>query len=191
MSKIRIEVSARHCHLSLSDLIKLFGHDYKLKPLKEISQKGQFAAKETITIKTKGGQLDKVRIVGPVRDKTQIELTLTDARKLKIQPPIRVSGDLKDSIGATLVGPKGQVKITEGIIVTQRHLHCNPTQAQKLKLKNGQLVSVKTAGNRSVTFHNIIVRIKEDFDLSVHLDTDEGNASMLDGVCGLGELIIK
>ncbi|NCN07460.1 phosphate propanoyltransferase [Candidatus Falkowbacteria bacterium] len=191
MSKIRIEVSARHCHLSQSDLDKLFGVGYKLKPLKSISQKGQFAAQETIAIKTKGGQLDNVRIVGPVRDQTQIELTLTVARKLKIKPPLKISGDLEGSIGAMLIGPKGQVKIKSGIIVTHRHLHCNPAQAKKLGLKNNQLVSVKTAGERSVTFHNVVVRIRDDFDLSVHLDTDEGNAAMPDGVCGFGELITK
>jgi len=191
MSKIRIEVSAHHAHLSQADLDSLFGFGYKLKPLKPLSQPGEFASQETITIKTKDGQINKLRIVGPPRDKTQIEITLSDARKLKIKPPIRVSGDLKGSAGATLVGVKGQIKIKEGIIIHQRHLHCNLSQAKKLKLKNKQLVSIKTTGARSLTFHNVIVRVRDNFDLSVHLDTDEGNASSPDGVCSLGELINK
>lgn len=191
MSKIRIEVSARHGHLSQSDLDKLFGSGYKLKPLKKLSQTMEFAAKETITIKTKLGQLENFRIIGPVRPQTQIELTLSDARKLKIKPPIRISGQLTGSLGAELIGPYGSVKIKTGIIITHRHLHCNPAQAKTLNLKNGQMVSVKTAGERSTTLHNIVVRIKDSFDLSIHLDTDEGNASLPSGACGFGNLINK
>lgn len=191
MSKIRIEVSARHCHLSLSDLNKLFGKDHKLKAIKNLSEPGEFAAKETITIKTKGGQIDNLRIVGPIRKQTQVELSMTDCRRLKINPPIKVSGNLQGSLGATLIGPKGSVKIKEGVIIAKRHLHCNPAQAKKLNLKNGQSVSVKTLGERSVTFHDIEVRVRDDFDLSVHLDTDEGNASSPDGVCSVGELLTK
>lgn len=188
-NKIRIEISARHCHLSLKDLNSLFGPGYKLKPIKQLSQLGEFASSETITIKTEDGQIDNLRILGPIRERTQIELALTDARKLKINPPLRLSGDVKGSLGATLIGSKGQIKIKEGVIIAQRHLHCNLKQAKKFNLKNGQMVSVKTSGERSVTFHNIAVRIKDNFDLSVHLDTDEGNASSPDGLCTFGELI--
>lgn len=188
-TKIRIEVSARHCHLSIKDLNSLFGQGYRLKPIKQLSQPGEFAANETIIVRTKGGQIDNVRVVGPIRQKTQVEMTLTDARKLKVFPPIRLSGDVRGSIGATLIGPKGEVKIKEGVIIAQRHLHCHPTQAKKLNLNNGQLVSVRTSGERGVTFHNVAVRVSDKFDLSVHLDTDEGNASSPDGVCTWGDLI--
>ena len=190
-NRIKIEVSARHCHLSDQDAQKLLGNNFKLKVIKPLSQHGEFDSQETIIVKTGGGQLAKVRVLGPIRDKTQIEISLTEARKLKINPPIRLSGDIKGSIGATLIGPKGRVKIKEGIIIVKRHLHCGPKQAKKLGLKNAQIVSVKTPGERSVTLNNIIVRIKDNFNLSVHLDTDEGNASLPAGVCALGELIIK
>ncbi|MDO8669347.1 MAG: phosphate propanoyltransferase [Candidatus Buchananbacteria bacterium] len=191
MSKVRIEVSARHLHLSLKDLESLFGLGYKLKPLKNLSQHGEFASSDTVTVKTKGGQIDKIRVIGPLREKTQVEISVTDARKLKINPPVRLSGNVAGSISGTLIGPKGEIKIKEGIIIAQRHLHCNPKQAKKLNLKNGQLLSVKTIGERSLTFHNIAVRIDDNFDLSLHLDTDEGNASLLGGVCGFGDLINK
>jgi len=191
MSRIKIEVSARHCHLSAKDLEKLFGHGYKLKPVKELSQPGQFAAKETITLKTKDGQIDNIRILGPVRNKTQVELSMTDTRKLKIQPPIRLSGDLADSVGGTLVGPKGEIKIKDGIIIAQRHIHASPAEAKNIGLKNNQKVSVKIGDDRAVTFHNIPVRVDKDFSLAMHVDTDEGNASLPSGVCGVGELILK
>ena len=191
MTKVKVEVSARHCHLSNKDAQQLLGKNYKLKIIKPLSQHGEFASQVTITIKTAGGQLEKVRVLGPIRDKTQVEISLTEARKLKINPPIRLSGDLKGSAGAILIGPQGQVKIKEGIIIAKRHLHCGPKQAKKLGLKNGQLISIKTPGERSVALNNIIVRIRDNFDLSVHLDTDEGNASLSGGVCAFGELIIK
>lgn len=191
MPKVKVEVSARHCHLSQKDADKLFGKNYKFKVVKKLSQHGEFASSDVVTVKNKDGELEAVRVVGPIRVATQVELTMTDARKLKIKPPIRLSGDLKGSIGAIIIGPKGQIKIKEGVIIAKRHLHCNPDQAKKLNLKNNQIVSVKTSGERSVTFHNIVVRIKDNFDLSVHLDTDEGNASSPDGVCSFGDLINK
>lgn len=189
MDKIRIEVSARHCHLSQKDLDKLFGKGYQLKPMKGLSQKGQFAAEETIILKTKDSQIDNLRILGPVRPQTQIELSMTDSRKIKISPPLRLSGDIKDSAGAIIIGPKGEVKLKEGIIIAKRHLHVNPAQAKKLSLKIGQSVSIRTVGDRSVTFHNIIVRVEDQFDLSFQVDTDEGNAALIGGVCSQGILV--
>lgn len=191
MAKIKIEVSARHCHLSQMHLDKLFGKGYQLKVMKQLSQKGQFAAEETISVKTKYGQIDNLRVLGPVRGATQIELARTDSRKLKIDPPVRVSMDIKGSAGATLVGPRGEARIREGIIIAQRHIHASPSQAKKLGLKHGQSVSVKTSGERSVTFHNVIIRVEENFDLSFQIDTDEGNASLPGGVCSVGEIIAK
>jgi len=191
MAQILIEVSARHCHLSQKDLDKLFGKNYQLKLMKDLSQRGQFAAQETVILKTKDGQIDNLRILGPVRPNSQVELAMTDARKLKISPPVRVSGDIKGSVGAALIGPKGEIKLKEGIIIAQRHIHASPAQAKQLSLKKGQLVSVKTFGERSVTFHDVIIRIEEHFDLSFQIDTDEGNASLPGGVCSKGEIIKK
>lgn len=190
MSKIIIEVSARHCHLSLSDIETLFGQGYKLKVLKPLSQKNQFAAKETIDLKVGNGTIEKIRVLGPAREKTQVELNLSDAYKLKINPPVRLSGDLKNSIGGTIIGSKGVVKIKEGIIIAQRHIHCDPKTAQKLKIKDRQVVAVKTKGERSMVFNNVPVRIDKDFVWRMHIDIDEGNASLPSGVCNEGEIII-
>ncbi|MEI6627354.1 MAG: phosphate propanoyltransferase [bacterium] len=190
MQTIKIEVSARHCHLSRTDLDKLFGFDYTLTQLKPLSQTGQFACQETIAIKTADGELANVRILGPVRKNSQVELSMTEARKLKLQPPVRLSGDLKESAGCTLIGPKGEIVLKEGVIIAKRHIHCDPATAEKLGLQNNQIVSVKTAGERSVTFNEIEVRIDQTFVWAMHVDTDEGNASLPGGVCALGELII-
>lgn len=189
MKTIKIEVSARHCHLSQKHLDKLFGKGYKLKKLKDLSQKGQFASKERITLKTADAQIDNLRILGPVRKATQVELAMTDARKLNIKPPVRVSGFIEDTPGATLIGPKGSVLLKQGVIIAKRHIHCSPAQAKEMGLKKGEHVSVLTHGDRSVTFHDVVIRIDKKFDLSFQIDTDEGNASLPDGVCSRGEII--
>lgn len=191
MLKIIIEVSARHVHLSPKDAAKLFGRGYQLKELKSLSQPGEFAAKETVSIKTAKGQIDNLRVIGPTRKQTQVEITLTDARKLKIAPPVRLSGDIKGSAGATLIGPKGQVRLKEGVIVAQRHIHCDPATAKKIGLTTKSQVTVTTFGERGLVLENIPVRIAPDFVLRLHLDTDEGNASLPGGVCSQGELIIN
>lgn len=190
MKKVKIEVSARHCHLSSTDLETLFGQGYELVKNKDLSQLGQFAAEEKISIKTDSGQIDGIRILGPVRGATQVELTMTDARKLKITPPVRLSGDLVGSIGATLIGPKGEVVLKEGVIVAKRHIHCDLETAKMLSLTDDSLVSIKTFGERSVTFHDVPVRISDKFVWVMHIDTDEGNASLPSGVCAEGEIII-
>lgn len=178
MSKIRVEVSVRHCHLCQKDIEKLFGKGYKLNNIKKISQPKQFAAKETVIIKTKTGELEEVRVVGPARKRTQAEIAVTDAINLNLKPPIRLSGKTKNSASAILIGPKGQIKLRHGIIIMQRHIHCNPKEAQKLGLKNNQTVSAKISGKRGVIYNNIVVRVDKKFKLSLHLDTDEANASM-------------
>ncbi|MCX6742749.1 MAG: phosphate propanoyltransferase [Candidatus Parcubacteria bacterium] len=175
MIKIPVEVSARHCHLSRKDLAKLFGSGYKLKVLKIISQPGQFAAKEEIKVQGSRGEL-KVRIVGPIRRETQIELAATDCYKLGLKPVLRVSGNIKGTPGAILIGPKGNIKIRQGVIVAQRHLHLSPSEAKSLKLKSGKLVSVKIKGPRGLIFDNVIVRSGAGHKKSFQLDTDEGNA---------------
>lgn len=182
MPKVTIEVSARHIHISRRDLDILYGKGYELTVHKELSIPGQFAANETLTVKTEAGEFEKVRILGPVRDKTQVEISRTDAYRLKIDPPIRRSGDLEGSAGATLVGPNGKVDLQEGVIIARRHIHAKPEDAEKHGFKDGQIVSVKTKGERGLTFHNVFLRVRPGFEWYMHIDTDEGNAAGISGV---------
>jgi len=186
--KIPIEISARHIHLSQKDLEVLFGQGYQLKKLKPLTQLGDFAAKETVDIVRQGKKMAGIRVIGPVRPKTQIELSLTDAFYLGIKDvPIRKSGDLKGSFGVLAVGPKGKLKLKEGLIVAGRHLHLNPKEAKGMGVRNGQLVSVKVSGKRAVTFHNVLVRVEKRYKLCLQLDTDEGNAA---GLVSKGEGVL-
>ncbi|MBU0547089.1 MAG: phosphate propanoyltransferase [Patescibacteria group bacterium] len=178
-TRIPIEVSARHIHLSKKDLEKLFGKGYKIKVLRKLYQPGEFAATETIELQVNSNRFPKLRVTGPLRKETQIELSQTDAIFLGMNVPIRKSGDFKGTPGAFLIGPKGKVKIKRGIINAWRHIHCNLQEAKKLGIKNGDLVSVKTKGTGSVTFHNVMVRVGENYKLSMHLDADEGNAARI------------
>ena len=187
--KIPIEVSARHIHLCRKDLEKLFGRGYQLKKLRELTQPGQFAAKETVTLKKGRREIKNVRVVGPLRTKTQVELCLTDAIFLNIEAPLRKSGNLKGTPGISILGPKGDLKLKEGVICPWRHIHLSKKEAGKLNLREGDLVQVRVKGKRGVVFDKVIIRVASDFKISLHLDTDEGNA------CGIikkgqGELII-
>jgi len=187
--KIPVEISARHIHLSQKDLDALFGLSHELKKIKQLGQPSDFAAQETISIKNGSKILENIRVVGPLREKTQIELSGTDAFYLEINPPIRLSGDLKNSAGAVLIGPAGEAGLEEGIIVAQRHIHCATDEAKKFGLKNGEEVSVEIQGERPVTFHNVKIRLNDNYKLCLHLDTDEGNAA---GINKTGQgLIIK
>jgi putative phosphotransacetylase len=177
MKKIFIQVSARHIHLSQRDLDALFGKGYELKKLKELYQPYQFAAKETLDIKVGKKILPKVRIIGPVRENTQVELSTTNAIKLGTKACIRKSGDLKGTPGAMLINKNKKIRIKKGLIIPARHIHCNPEEAQKLKLKNGKFVSIKVKGDRGLVFENVQVRIDKNFKLCMHVDTDEGNAA--------------
>lgn len=180
MIKIPIEVSARHVHLCQKDLEFLFGKGYQLKSFKKLTQPHDFAAKETLTVKSKEKVFDNVRIVGPIREKTQVELSRTDAFYLKINPPIRISGNLKGSSPVILIGPNSKIKLKEGVIISQRHLHCDTKGAEKMGLKDRAVISVKTEGQRSVIFNNVIVRVGDDYKLAMNIDTDEGNAAGID-----------
>jgi len=184
-----IEISARHVHLSKEDFKKLFEKDHELKELKKLSQIGEFASLDTVVVSTDKGSLEKVRVVGPLREKTQVEISKTEARLLGINPPLRVSGDVKGSARVTLVGAEGEVELTEGVILAQRHLHLSPAEASQANLKNNDIVSVKIAGGRGVTFHEVAVRVKDNYRQRVHIDTDEANAAGLVGGES-GEIIV-
>lgn len=187
--KIKIEVSARHIHLKKNDFEKLFGVDVELTVLKKLSQPGMFAANETVSVKNESFQIDNLRIVGPLRDYTQIELSKTEARKFKIDPPLRRSGDVKNSPGIIVVGPKGKVEISDGVIIAKRHIHMTPKDAEEINVKDGDLLKVKTKGERGLVFENVVVRIDVDYVWAMHIDTDEGNAGGIER-CKEGEIII-
>ncbi len=178
---VKIEVSARHAHLCQEDVKNIFGQDYELKELKKLSQAADFAALETIILSTPKGSLEKVRIVGPVREKTQVEITKTEARRLGLNPPLRISGNVKGSEKITIIGPVGEAELSEGAIVAQRHLHASPTEAEELGIKDNDKVSVKVEGERGLTFGEVAVRVKNGYQLRLHIDTDEANAAGLMG----------
>jgi len=175
--KIPVEVSARHVHLSVEDKEKLFGKGYKLKIIKNLSQNGHFACEETVTLINSDRKFENVRVLGPERKQTQVEISMTDARHLKINPPVVVSGDVKNSPGIKIDGPKGIVMLKEGVIIAKRHVHLSPDEAKEMKLKDGQSIKVKISGERGLTFDNVIVRVHESFRKFMHIDTDEGNAA--------------
>ncbi|MBU2595331.1 phosphate propanoyltransferase [Patescibacteria group bacterium] len=180
--KVPIEVSARHVHISREDLDILFGKGYKLTSIKDLSQKGQFAAKEKVDIKTAQGELKELRILGPEREQTQVEITKTESHELKIDPPVAECTSCVGEGGAEviIIGPKGEVK-KHCAIIAHRHIHCSPDEAEKNNLKEGQLLSVKTNGSRPITFHQVLVRIDPTFVFRMHLDTDEANAAGIEG----------
>ncbi len=188
MVKIQVEVSARHCHLSQKDADILFDKNYKFKVMKMVSQPGQFATVEEVVIKGPKSEF-KLRIVGPIRKDTQVELAATDCYRLGIKPVIRVSGDIKGTPGAVLIGPKGKVSFKQGVIVAQRHLHVSPSEANALKVKRGQLVAMEIKGPRGLIFNNVIVRSGPGHKKSFQIDTDEGNACGL--VAGMKADLIK
>ena len=176
--KIPVEISARHIHLSQTDLEKLFASGYELSVKKNLSQPNQFAANEVLTIVNNNKKIESIRVLGPVRAETQVEISKTDAIKLAIDAPLRISGDLKNTPGITIIGPKGEINLTNGVIIAKRHLHISPSDANKINVKDGDEISVSIGGERSVVFNNIIVRSRENIDeLALHIDTDEANAA--------------
>lgn len=176
--KVPIAVSARHAHLSSSTVRKLFGEGYELRVRKWLSQLGQFSAEETVTLIGPRGRLDHVRLMGPPRERDQVELSRTDECNLGIDAPLRVSGDLTQTPGLQVAGPIGSVTLQSGVITARRHIHMNPTEAQQLGLQDGQTVSVKLDSNgRDAIFGDVMVRVAPDFRLELHLDTDEANAA--------------
>lgn len=178
---IPVGVSNRHLHLSQADLDSLFGPGYQLTKIKDLSQPGQFACKETVTICGPKGAIEKVRVLGPVRSKTQVEILTGDGFKLGISAPARLSGELHGTPGVTLVGPKGSVQTQEGLIVAQRHIHMTPQDAARFGVQDGQIVSIQVDGPRGGTYSNVAIRANDASALECHVDTEEANAMNLSG----------
>lgn len=173
---VPVGVSGRHIHLSQEHLEQLFGTGYQLTPIKDLSQPGQFASKECVTLAGPKGVIQKVRVLGPVRPKTQVEVLAGDTFKLGIPQEIRLSGHLEGTPGVTVIGPKGTVVLDEGVIVAARHIHMNPAQAAERGFHDGQVVSLKVGGERGGMLDNVIIRVTESGNLDCHIDTEEANA---------------
>ena len=175
--KFIVETSARHIHLSKEDLETLFGEGYQLTNKKNLSQPGQFACEEKVTVVgTKGEQ--KMSVLGPVRKATQVELSLTDARSLGLKALIRESGDIEGTAGCKLVGPAGEVEISCGVIAAKRHIHMTPADAKEFGVVDKEIVSVKIdTDNRSLIFGDVVCRVSENYATAMHIDTDESNAA--------------
>lgn len=176
---VPIGVSNRHVHLSREDLDFLFGDGYELTKLKDLGQPGQFAAKETVKIMGPKGAFEKVRILGPIRDATQVEVSLTDGYNLGIKPPVRESGRIENTPGILIKGPKGSVSKNHGVIAALRHIHMPPDIAKVYGVSDKEMVDVETKGIRRTVFGNVLVRVSPKYSLEMHIDMDEANSSGL------------
>jgi putative phosphotransacetylase len=176
---IPIAASNRHIHLSEQAVERLFGKGYQLNKLKDLSQPGQFAAKETVTLIGPKGKLQKVRVLGPARGETQVEISLTDGFAIGEVPPIRDSGDIEGTPGITIQGPKGQLKLNKGLICAARHIHMHTNDAARFQVENGERVQVKVEGERGLTFDNVLIRVSDRYSLEMHIDIDEANAAQI------------
>ena len=187
---IPIGISARHLHICQENLELLFGPGARLTKLKDLPQPGEFAANETVTIVGPNRRVfEKVRILGDIRKATQLELSYTDGVYLGLNLPHRMSGNTKGSAGFTVVGPKGALYLPEGAIRAKRHVHMDPATAQKFGVQHGEEVSIKTTGEMSVTFHQVTIRVGENLNLYMHVDTDEANAAGISEANSYGLLI--
>ena len=188
-NKVLIETSARHAHVTDKTLQILFGEKAALTIKKNLSQPGQYAAEERITIVGPKKSIPNVTILGPTRSKDQVEVSATDARTLGIDIDVRESGDIAGSPGCKLVGPVGEVTLDEGVIVAKRHIHATPQEAKALGVVDKQIVYVKVVNNdRSIIYGDVVVRVRSDFALAMHIDTDESNAGSI-GPNTYGEII--
>ncbi|CAN7259284.1 phosphate propanoyltransferase [Paenibacillus sp. LjRoot153] len=174
---VPVGVSARHVHLNQKDLEALFGIGYELIPYRTLSQPGQFASEETLQIIGPKGQFNKVRVLGPLRKKTQIEISMTDSVVLGIKAPLRESGDLNDTPGIVLSGPKGSITLDSGVIIAARHIHFHSSEAARYGILDKQDLSVQIEGERGSILHHVIARVSDDYQMELHLDTDEANAT--------------
>ena len=181
-NKILVETSARHIHLSKEHVEILFGAGHELTVKKMLSQPGQFACEEKVTVKGEKGEL-KMSVLGPERKSSQVEVSLSDARTLGVKAPIRESGDVAGSGACTLIGPCGSVDISEGVIVAKRHIHLTPEAANEFGVSDKEIVSVKITSERTTVFGDVVIRVSDKFAPAMHIDTDEANAA-----CAFGEV---
>jgi len=175
-TSVPVGVSARHIHLERKHVEALFGKDYHLTPMKYLSQPGQYASKETVEVIGPKGKPVKMRVLGPERAKTQVEVSLSDSRSLGIIPPVRTSGDVNGTPGIKIRGPLGEIEVKEGVIIPDRHVHMTPQDARWFGVSNGQRVKVRIGGSKGGILENIVVRVTETSKLDFHIDTDDANA---------------
>ncbi len=175
--RIPIAISARHAHLCQRTIDALFGPGHQLRPRNPLKQIGQFAAQETVSMVGPHGRIENVRVMGPPRSQDQTEISRTDAMVLGLHVPLRDSGDLRNTPGITLEGPRGAVTLTGGLVRSLRHIHMSPAEAGRLGLHDHDIVRVAIDTERPVVFGNVVVRVADDYRLELHLDTDEGNAA--------------
>ncbi len=187
-NKVLVEISARHVHLTDEHLEVLFGEGHQLHNLKELSQPGQYATEERVTLKGPKGEMSRVIVLGPTRPATQVEISATDARSLGVKADVRMSGDIANTGGMTLVGPAGSIELNEGVIVAKRHIHLSDEEAKQFELEDQEVVNVKIeTEQRSLIFDDVVVRVNPNFRAAMHIDTDEGNAA---GIAGSTQGII-
>lgn len=177
---IPVGISNRHIHLTREHVETLFGKGYQLQPLKELSQPGQYACKETLTIIGPSLRpIEKVRVLGPERSASQVEISRTDSYLLKVKPPVRESGDIKGSAPIIIIGPCGIVELKEGCIIANRHIHMSEEEGKRFGVKDGDYVTIDANGERRTRFFDVQVRVSKNFRLEMHLDTDDANAAAL------------
>ncbi len=177
--EIKVGVSNRHIHLCKNDLEILFGKDYKLTKLKDLTQPGQFACNEIVTIKTEKNEISKVRIIGPIRNYTQVEISKTDSYVLGIDPPIRDSGNLKGSSAITVIGPKGSIDLKEGCIISNRHIHATKKDIKKYNLDGSKLYDVIIKGEKGGVISGVKIKVDDNYSFELHIDTDDANAHLV------------
>ena len=177
--KVQVGVSNRHVHLTQEHLEILFGKDYKLERIKDLNQPGQFASNSYVILKTEKDKIENVRVLGPVRNYTQVEISKTDAFKLGINPPVRSSGDLENSSPITIIGPSGTLNLESGCIIADRHIHITPTQKKMYGLSNKEKVNVLVGGLKGGILFNVALKVSEQSYFELHLDLDDANAHLL------------
>lgn len=189
--EVPVEISARHVHLDQAALDALFGEGYQLTKKRDLSQPGQFLSEERIKLVTERGQLANVGILGPLREATQVELSLTDARTLGINAPIRLSGQLDGAANVILVGPRGAYPACGAAIVARAHVHMTPEDARQYGVAHGEHVRLRLGEDRPVTLEDVVVRVSPEYRLAVHIDYDEANAAHVSGSELVGQLLKK
>lgn len=176
---VPVGVSNRHVHINREACDILFGPDYELTIRSKVKQTGQYAANETVDLISEDGKIERVRILGPLRKDNQVEINFADARRLRLNPPIKESGDHEKTPGITLRGPKGSIQIEDGVLIAARHIHVPTNIAKLYDIEDGQIASVEVSGIRGLVFENVMLRVREDYVLEMHIDTEEANAAGL------------